>query len=76
VDKLIVVATDRKTQVKRCMKKWGLAKEDVEKRIRSQMSLSKKRRMADFIIDNNKSFYATTKQVEKIWRKIQDDREA
>ena len=76
VDKLVVVVAAKKTQVKRSMKKWNLTKSDVEKRIRSQMPLSKKKRMADFTIDNNKSFYTTKKVVQNIWREIQNDRKA
>ncbi|MDB4349714.1 dephospho-CoA kinase [Omnitrophica bacterium] len=74
VDRLIVVTAQRKTQIKRCMKKWDLKRIDVEKRIRSQMPLKRKRQLADFIIDNNGSFHSTKKEVEKIWRKIKDGR--
>ncbi len=72
VDKLIVVTTDKKTQIKRCMARWGAGRADVERRIRSQMSLSRKRLLADFIIDNNGSLYATGKVVKKIWREIKN----
>lgn len=74
VDSVIVVSADRKIQVKRCMKKWKLSAKDVGKRIRSQMPLSKKKRMADFIIDNNGSIVSTGKQVELIWREIRNGR--
>ncbi len=75
VDMLIVVTVDRKTQIERSIRKWGLSRAQVEKRIRSQMPLSEKRRMADFIIDNGGSLYATKKEVKKIWREINDGRE-
>ena len=74
VDMVIVVSADRKVQVKRCMKKWKLSAKDVGKRIRSQMPLSKKRRMADFIIDNNGSIDSTRKEVELIWRDLSNGR--
>jgi dephospho-CoA kinase len=74
VNTLIVVSADRKTQIARCMKRWSLTRGEVEKRIRSQMPLSKKVLMADFIIDNSKSLYAAKKEVEKIWREIEDGR--
>ena len=70
VDKVIVVSAERKKQMARCARKWGLSKNDIEKRIRRQMSLSKKRRLADFIIDNNGSLRKTKQDVEKIWREI------
>ena len=35
VDVLIVVTVDRKTQMERCIKRWGLTHIQVEKRIKS-----------------------------------------
>lgn len=72
VDKLIVVTADRKTQIKRCMERMNLTRADVIKRIRNQMPLSKKRLLADFIIDNNGSFNSTKKKVEKVWEEIRN----
>jgi len=72
VDKLVVVVADRNTQIKRCLKKHALTKSEILRRIRNQMPLSKKRRLADFIIDNNGSFNSTRKTVEKAWREIKD----
>ena len=36
------------------------------------MPLSTKRRLADFIIDNNGSLNSTEKKVENVWREIKD----
>lgn len=70
IDRLVVVTIKRKIQIKR-LKDTGLTRLDVIKRIRSQMPLSKKRRLADFIIDNNGSLNSTRKEVEKIWKEIE-----
>lgn len=70
VDKLVVVTADKNTEIRRCLKKHGLKRQEISRRIRNQMPLSKKMRLADFIIDNNGSFNSTRKMVEKAWREI------
>src|SRR3989338_4830716 len=69
-DKLIVVKINQKQQIERMIKKTSLSKNDILKRIRSQMPLSMKLRGADFIIDNSGTIDQTKKQVEKIYRKV------
>ena len=69
-DYLIVVKTSRATQVKRAMKKTHLSSNEVMKRIRNQISLSKKVRMADYIIDNEGSKNSMKKTIKKIWEGI------
>jgi dephospho-CoA kinase len=70
VDVLVVVKTEKETQVKRAMKRLGLDRVSVLKRIRFQMPLKKKIKMADFIIDNESGMSQTRKQVKDIWKKI------
>lgn len=70
IDKLIVVKTGRTTQLLRCMKKKKLKREEAVSRIKNQMPLSKKIRMADYVINNGGTLQETRKQVDKIWRKI------
>lgn len=67
---LLVVRASIKKQIERAIKKSGLSKDDCLKRIRSQVSVSKKVRLADFVIDNNVRIKETKKQVKDIWRKI------
>jgi dephospho-CoA kinase len=66
VDKLIVVTINRDTQIMRLLKKTSLKKADILKRIKSQIPLRAKARLADFIIDNNGSLAKTRKQVKGI----------
>lgn len=68
VDKLIVVKINRKEQIRRLKKKFSCEKEDILKRIRAQMPLQEKIRIADFIIDNSATLRQTKKQVRKIRR--------
>lgn len=70
VDKIIVVKTDRRTQLSRCLRKRGFKKEDAMARIRSQMPLSKKAGMADYVIDNSGALRETKKQIDKIWSQM------
>lgn len=71
-DYIIVVKTDKSTQIRRAVKKTGLNRIDILKRINSQLPLAKKVKMADFIIDNNGSLGNTYKQTKKIWQHLLD----
>jgi dephospho-CoA kinase len=51
VDKIIVVTADQKTQIARLRKRNGLSRSEALRRIRSQLPLSRKVRMADILID-------------------------
>lgn len=67
VDKLVVVKTTPKIQLARCIKR-KFKKGEALSRIKIQMPLKKKVRMADFVIDNNGSLIKTKKEVEKLWK--------
>lgn len=69
-DTIIVVKTSRSRQIARCMKKFGMDRRDVERRIAGQIPLNKKVRMADFVIDNNGTMSETRKKTENVWREI------
>ena len=51
VDKTIVVTADRETQIMRLKKRNHLSRAEALRRIQAQMSLSKKVRLADIVID-------------------------
>jgi dephospho-CoA kinase len=51
VDKIVVVTADRETQIARLKKRNGLSRAEAIRRIRTQMPLSKKVRLADIVID-------------------------
>ena len=73
VDKLIVVYSDKETQTKRLIERDGLSRHDAEKRIAAQMSLDKKVKMADFIIDNSKGIEGTRRQTIDIFNKLRNE---
>ena len=68
VDKLIVVKTNRKEQIKRIRAKTRLSRQDILKRIRCQIPLRAKARLADFVIDNSGKITETKKKLERIRR--------
>lgn len=70
VDKLIVVNISRDEQVKRIKKRMSLSEQDIHKRIRAQISLSRKIRLADFVIDNNGGREETRRQAKRIWKSL------
>lgn len=70
VDKLIVVTLSQKEQLRRLKKKSSLTRADILKRIKCQIPLRQKMRIADFVIDNNGSIKETARQVEQIRRRL------
>lgn len=68
VNKLIVVKITREKQIERVLHKISLSKKDILKRIRHQVPLKDKVRIADFVIDNSGTIKNTKKQVNKIRR--------
>lgn len=67
-DLLIVVTADLETQVTRLMRTRRLTRSQIMKRIKSQMPLARKVRLADFVIDNSGSRKDTKAQVAQIRR--------
>ena len=66
VDYIIVVNVDENTQIERLMKRDNIDKEYAIKKINSQMPLSEKCKMANFIIDNSLDLCYTYKQIDEI----------
>jgi len=70
MDKIIVVYIDKDEQIKRLIKRNNLSKDEALQRVRSQISMEEKAKIADYVIDNSNSLDKTKKQVEKIWREF------
>lgn len=67
MDKIIVVYVKEEEQIKRLKKRSHLSRGEILKRIRAQIPLKEKIKMADYVIDNNYSLYYTREQVQRIW---------
>ena len=63
---VILVACNLETQTARLQKRDHLARADAEKHIAAQMSLTEKRRLADYVIENNGSLADLERQTRQI----------
>jgi dephospho-CoA kinase len=72
-DRTIVVYCKRDSAIRRLIKK-GFSKGQSSKRLRVQMPITFKTRMADFVIDNSNSLMETGVQVERVFGRILKDR--
>ena len=70
MDKIIVVYIDEDEQIKRLVMRNNLSREEALQRIKSQMPMKEKVKMADYVIDNSSSLDKTKEQVEKIWQNL------
>jgi len=70
VDLTIVVKSTKFKQMMRATKQLGMTKADAERRIKAQMPLQQKIRLADITIDNNGTLTNTKEQVKRIWEKL------
>jgi len=63
-DQVVVVYVDLKTQLRRLMHRSHLTKKDAMDRINAQMPLEEKAKLADLVLDNNKTMSHLKKQIE------------
>lgn len=66
MDAVIVVRAPRRKRILRCLRK-GYGRAEIERRMAAQCAAEKKRRHADFIIDNGGSRNETKRQVKRLW---------
>ncbi len=69
VDYTLVVKASRAVQMRRLQKK-GILKNEIVRRIKAQMPIHQKIRLADLIIDNRGSLASTKRQVQDMWKKF------
>ena len=67
---VILVACDVDTQRKRLQSRDNLSPVQAQKHIEAQMSLEEKRRLADYVIENNGSLEDLERQVQAVLEKI------
>lgn len=68
VDKTLVVFADETVQLRRLMDRNQYTEEEAHQRIKSQMSVAEKARMADAVINNNGTKNNSFEQLEQILR--------
>ena len=70
-DKLIVVTVSPKIQVKRLVQRDHLTEREAKERIATQMPLSEKVKLADYVIDNSGSVKKTIRRTKEVYHKLQ-----
>lgn len=70
-DKTIVVYCNKDTAINRVIKK-GFSKDEAHKRLRAQMPITRKKKLADFLINNNYDISGTEKRVKRILYKLKN----
>ncbi len=73
-DVIICVYVDEIIQIERLMKRNNLLKEEALKRINSQMPLSEKCKISDYVIDNSQERDYTYQQFTEIFNKIKENK--
>jgi dephospho-CoA kinase len=73
MDALVVVATDEATQAARLRARDAIDAPEAERKIRSQMPVAEKARLADHVIDNAGDRAATERQVREIHQALLRD---
>nr|WP_156040089.1 dephospho-CoA kinase [Alicyclobacillus macrosporangiidus] len=70
VNVTVLVWCDEATQLRRLMARNGLDEAEAMARIRAQMPMEEKRRMADYVIDNGGTLEETRAQVVTLWERL------
>ncbi len=67
---VILVYTDPDKQIERLMKRENIPESEARNMIKSQMPIEEKKKLSDFIIDNNDDLIKTENQVKIIWQEL------
>ena len=73
MDRLVVVVTDEPTQMDRLRGRDGTDDAEGRRKIASQMPLSEKAKLADYVIDNSGTREATTEQVRRVFATLMSE---
>ena len=66
MDRLVVVATDEATEIARLMARDDIGRDEAALKVRSQMPVAEKAKLADYVIDNGGDRAATEAQVRRV----------
>ena len=68
-DMTVLVYADRKTQIERVLKRDGRSEGEVQEIINAQMSMDEKRKLSNYIIENNGNSEMLELEIEKLIKK-------
>ena len=69
-DMTVLVYADRKTQMERVLKRDGRSEGEVQEIINAQMSMDEKRKLSNYIIENNGNSEMLDLEIEKFIKKL------
>jgi dephospho-CoA kinase len=69
-DLTLLVLISPAVQIQRLIARNGLSRYEAKRRLMNQMPIGKKSRLADIVIDNQKTVAETGKKVEEVWQKL------
>jgi dephospho-CoA kinase len=70
VDKVIVIACDKETQLHRIMAKNTFSREDAQRRLQQQMPLEEKIKFADYVLYNDLGLPELEEKVEALFHQL------
>ena len=70
VDKIVVITADQQTQIARLKTRNGLSRSQALRRIRSQIPLARKIRLADYLLDGTKDRRSLKRDVAKLFQAL------
>ena len=70
LDMTVLVYADRKTQIERVLKRDGRSEGEVQEIINAQMSMDEKRKLSNYIIENNGNSEMLDLEIEKFIKKF------
>jgi len=73
MDRLVVVVADEEVQIQRLMSRDGISRDEALRKIRSQMPLSEKVKVAHYVIDNSGDRAATEAQVRRVYAALNSE---
>jgi dephospho-CoA kinase len=74
-DKIVVVFCRAAIQEERLMSREGIGREEARRKIRAQMPVDDKKKLADYLIDTSGSLLETERQTETVFRRLLVDLE-
>ena len=69
-DLTLLVLISPAQQIQRLIARNGLTRDEAKRRLMNQMPIGEKARLADIVIDNQKTVAETEKKVEEVWQKL------
>ena len=73
MDRMVVVVTDEATQIARLIARDGIDRDEALRKIRSQMPLSEKAKLADYVVDNSGDPAATAAAIRRVYQALLTD---